>query len=274
MNKQKQPIVVLSTGRTGTNFLSRLLSSLSMGDISHQGKFSRTANIVGNLGLCPDFEEWTKKTLKHLLGRVDRLGSTADPLLSIAYTLLLDHEKQSNQPKMLHVVRDPRNFVTSFMNWRKQRLRRMVLHHLTPFWQPNPWSIGDRGGFESYLKMSKFEHFCWIWAYKNNLFGKKIVEYEVESFFLKFETLMNLSDTENKSIETINAMSSFLNISETRLIEQMDKIPVLNSSLTKSFPKWTQWTNKQAKILEKHCGPLMKKYGYGSEPAWQKLISQ
>ncbi len=270
----KPIVIILSTGRAGTNFLSRLLTSLGIGNISHQGKFSRTANIVGNIGLCPGFEEWSKNILRHMLGGVDRMGSTADPLLSIAHILLLDHNKQRSRPKILHIVRDPRNFVTSFMNWRKQKLRRMVLHHLVPFWQPNPWSMGSGVSFKSYLKMSKFEHFCWIWAYKNNLFEKRMVKSEADFFLLKFETLINFTYPENKSIETINALSCFLNIPASRLIEQVNKTPVLNPSRSKSFPKWVRWTKKQAIIINEHCGPLMKKYGYGSEPEWQKLINQ
>lgn len=272
-NMGKNFLIVLSTGRTGTKFLSQLFTAIGMENISHQGKLSRTANIVGNLGLCPGFQEWSKILLKRMLISVDRMGSTADPLLSIAHILLLDRNKKSRHPKILHVVRDPRNFVTSFMNWRKQKLRRMVLHHLIPFWQPNPCNVGDGSGLGSYFNMSKFEHFCWIWAYKNNLFEKKIKEYGVESFFFKFESLMRLNEPEYKSIETINALSSFLNVPESCLIEQVNNLPVLNSSRSKSFPKWDQWSRKQAAILEKRCGPLMRKYGYGSESEWQNLIN-
>ncbi|WP_320045058.1 sulfotransferase domain-containing protein [uncultured Desulfobacter sp.] len=270
---EKNFLIVLSTGRTGTKFLSQLFTAIGLGHISHQGKFSRTANIVGNLGLCPGFQEWSKILLKNMLTRVDRIGPTADPLLSIAHILLLDQNKKSSRPKILHVVRDPRNFVTSFMNWRKQRLRRMVLHHLIPFWQPNPCNMENSGGFGSYFNMSKFEHFCWIWTFKNSLFEKKVKEYRVESFFLKFELLMDLKDPGKKPTETINALSSFLNVPESFLIEQVKNLPVLNSSRSKVFPKWDQWTSKQATILENQCGPLMRKYGYGSEPEWEKLIN-
>lgn len=261
--------IVLSTGRTGTNYLARIFSALERREISHQGRFSRIMNIAGNMGLCPGFESLSKTFLFHMLNRTDSMKSTVDPLLSIPHILLMDRFQDTKRSKILHIVRDPRDFATSFMNWRRQRLRRLFLHHCVPFWQPNPWCAGDVN-FMEYLQMSKFEHFCWIWAYKNRMFEKVGLDCRVEYLRIRMEDLMGSQDSAGRSL---HGLASFLDVPAQRLAELMMKSPAMNRSTNRSFPRWRSWTRRQAVILEKHCGPLMEKYGYGAEPEWRKLLS-
>jgi len=271
MNRRSnENLIVLSTGRTGTKYLSQMFYALERKDISHQGQFSRTMNIIGNIGLCVLFESLSKKLLLYLLKKTDRMKSTADPLLSIPHILLVDKYNQNNKSKILHVVRDPRDFVTSFMNWKRQKLRRMFLHHCVPFWQPNPLCAGDVS-LKTYFQMSKFEHFCWIWAFKNNLFEKRSLGYCSEYLRIKMEDLTDFKDPNN---ECINKLAIFLNIPTSKLAEILMNSHAINRSDTKYFPCWQYWTKAQALILDKHCGILMKKYGYGAEPEWQNLIKK
>lgn len=269
INKQHNDrLIVLSTGRTGTKFLSQVFSALDRGDISHQGRYSRIINIVGNLGLCGGFGASSRKFLLYILNKTDRMNSTADPLLSVPNTLLQDHHKEINGLKILHIIRDPRDFVTSFMNWRSQKLHRMFLHHCVPFWQPNPWCVGD-ASITTYFKMSKFEHFCWIWAFKNNLFETKWENSGAEYLRLRMEDVSAVPRSDGIGI---NNLASFLNISTSKLVDLWNHSPVVNQSIKKHFPNWRQWPKGRAIIFDKYCGPLMAKYGYGSEPEWQELI--
>lgn len=265
----KQHLIVLSTGRTGTKFLSRIFTSLGIEDISHQGNFSRTMNIVGNIGLCSVFEAPAKIVLQYLLNKTDRMRSTVDPLLSIPHILLANDHKQNITLKFLHIIRDPRDFATSFMNWRRGSLRRMFLHHCVPFWQPTPWCIGDIS-LKPYLKISKFEHFCWIWAFKNNLFFKKMANSGFQYLLFRFEDLTIL---EYSSKGPINTLASFLEIPISKLTDLLVTSKAINVSSVQHFPNWKKWTKQQAMILDKHCGPLMKKYSYGTEPEWQQLVN-
>jgi len=267
MNKKRNGhLIILSTGRTGTKYLSNILSVQFHIDIQHQGQYSRIINILGNLGLCFAFEALSKAVISYIMNITDRMNkSTADPLLSVPHTLIKSSNLEISKLKILHILRDPRDFVTSFMNWRRQKLRRMFLHHCVPLWQPNPWFTGSVN-FKTYIKMSKFEHFCWIWAFKNNLFETRWAK--SKSNYIRFR----MEDLINNNKNCISEFASFLDLSRPKLIEFINKSPTVNRSDNHYFPRWKQWTKEQAMTLDKHCGPLMARYGYGSEPEWQELI--
>ena len=264
----KKEIIVLSTGRTGTKFLSQLLSDQINDQSLHQGRYSRTLNILGNVGLCLGFEESVKWVLCRILKRTDRMGSTVDPLLSVPLTLIFSSQQKLKQHKILHIVRDPRDFTFSFMNWRRQKMRRMFLHHCVPLWQPNPW-VTREASLATYLKMSKFEHFCWIWTYKNQLYEKRFRDIGTEYLRIRFE---DVTGQTLSSVETRCQLADFLELSALGLAETWKRQKVVNRSTSRYFPPWIKWSIKQAKILDKHCGPLMMKYGYGQEAEWQELI--
>ena len=190
-------LVFLSTGRTGTKFLSKLLSNYI--SISHQKKKSRKINIVGNICLNSSYPRFLKTYLKSLL--INQLtNSSSDPLISIGIIILLNDIKFENI-KFIQLIRDPRDFVTSFMNWKNATIKKKILHHFVPFWQPNPWWVGEVP-LTKWIMMGKFEHFCWVWNYKNNLFKKAAINYDYKQ--VKFEDLTNPLVAKNKFHELLN----------------------------------------------------------------------
>ena len=264
MTSSNVPLIILSTGRTGTNYLSQLLQSQGLDDLSHQGKYSRLINILGNVGLCLKSDLLQKRILPKLMEKTGRSVYTADPLLSVPLTLIIPSQTSTQKIKVLHIVRDPRDFVTSFMNWRRQKLRRMFLHHCVPFWQPNPWGVGNTD-LINYIKMSKFEHFCWIWAYKNSLFEKKWNKRGIDYLRIRLEDISNQTNTSKM-------LSSFLGLQEFCFPSELKQNQSVNKSDNAYFPKWNHWTKQQANNLYKHCAQLMEQYGYGLESEWQKKI--
>jgi hypothetical protein len=266
MTSSNGPLIVLSTGRTGTNYLSQRLQAQGIYDLSHQGKYSRLINILGNVGLCVKSDLLQQRILPKLIESTGRSLNTADPLLSVSLTLILSNQISMHKLKVLHIVRDPRDFVTSFMNWRRQKTRRMFLHHCVPFWQPNPWCAGQTG-MTSYIKMSKFEHFCWIWAYKNSFFERKWKKRGVDYLRIRLEDMSNQTNMGEK-------LSSFLGLQEISFPSGLKQNQLINKSDSTHFPKWKHWSKHQADILYKHCAQLMDQYGYGLEPEWKELIKK
>jgi len=35
---------------------------------------------------------------------------------------------------------------------------------------------------------------------------------------------------------------------------------------------WRRWEPNEARLVDEFCGPLMAKFGYGSEPEWRSLL--
>lgn len=146
----------------------------------------------------------------------------------------------------------------------------MFLHHCVPFWQPNPCCAGETDAL-TYIKMSKFEHFCWIWDYKNRLFEKKLKDIGSEYLRIRLEDII---DPNGASDSGIRLLGSFLGLPELEISVNKIQNHAVNKSDGKFFPEWRHWTKERAIILHKYCTPLMKRYGYGFEPEWNALIKE
>ena len=42
-----------------------------------------------------------------------------------------------------HIVRDPRSYVTSHLNFSRQKGTSFIANYFVPFWQPNPFLVGE-----------------------------------------------------------------------------------------------------------------------------------
>ena len=115
--------------------------------------------------------------------------------------------------------------------------------------------------------MSKFEHYCWVWNYKNSYFINKFSKND-NYMLIKLEDLIsdNFEEFWYKIFE-------FLNLSKPDNLKKKMIAEKANPSKQIYFNKWNKWDNRTAELLDKHCGNLMQKLGYGDEIAWKKKIS-
>jgi hypothetical protein len=248
---------VLSTGRTGTNFLAQQLNThFPALKLSHQQQGSRIINIVANLPLTNSVYLSFLEFLLRFFRRGWPPHSTIDPLLSMAIYKVIKYGRiQSNNCRIVHLVRSPENFVTSFMNWKRQSFKRTVLHHLIPFWNPVPFFHGYP--FFSWIRMSKFEQFCWVWNYKNRRYSELSNHHYM---LLKMEDLVHPATRK----DGFQKLASFLGV------ESHSDIPLnvntkVNKSRPKGFPPYKEWTEEQKSLLHTHCAKLMKIWEYGVE---------
>ncbi len=260
MSRPATPLFVLSTGRAGTNYLQRLLARVEGApDVPHQQAGARLLNLVGTATF-----QFGQPALAGCVLRAVRseqvFASTADPLLTMA---LLQTLPTDTDATIFHLVRDPRDFVRSFLNWKRQSAKRTVLHHAVPLWQPNPWLAGDAGFAES-LAMGKFERFAWVWAYKNQAI---INRFGTHPSYHRFR-LEDLTG-EDGSAETKRLLAA-LGLEAHTLAENEEQQRVNKSR--DLFPKWNDWTPRQAAVLHRRAGALMDRLGYGGEPAWLDLL--
>jgi len=242
-------IYVLSTGRAGTNFLSKQFNThFPHLKLTHQQQGSRIINIVANLPLTNSVYLSFLGLLFKLFGRGYPPHSTIDPLLSLAIFKLIKYGRIArNNCLIVHLVRNPGAFVTSFMNWKRQSFKRTILHHLVPFWNPIPF---HGISFISRLKMSKFENFCWVWNYKNACF---LQLREQNYILLRMEDLLK-AESQKRTIETL---ASFFRLEMSKEIF-FDGNEQINKSNPKKFSAFQKWTQQEKKIMYKHCSALSK----------------
>lgn len=267
--KDTQPILIISTGRTGTIFLSRLFADLYPDSASyHERGASRPIQILTNL------------YFSHLLPKSG---------LKLGWKLLKGNEIESCEKKfhidannflygiaslvpelypnlkVIHIVRDPRTYVTSQLNFSLQKRTSFIANYFVPFWQPNPFLIGDIPLYKVF-GFSRFEKYCWIWNFKNRVM-EGLENSTTPYLRIHFEDLFNSSNPEN----TFAKMTDFIGLPRTTGNRERFREPA-NTSAKTYFPEWPEWTSGQALQLKSFCGERMVKYGYGSEANWLEKL--
>lgn len=245
-------IFFLSTGRTSTTFLYNLFNKVYPElNITHQEKFSRLINIINNLPTGYKVKNKLNILIYRYLKNKKFPSNTVDPLQSMAIANLLKENVSNN--KIVHVVRDPRTFVVSFMKWRKDSIKKIILHYLIPFWMPIPY---NHLHIKKIISLPKKYQFCWVWFLKNKLFWEKF--HRSKNYLLiKMEDLLH----EDKKQETYQKISEFLNLENRNIDFKTISFEKLNKS-RKTYPNYSEWNEKDRIYLRNVCGTLMKRFGY------------
>ncbi len=146
--KDTQPILIISTGRTGTIFFSRLFADLypTLAASYHERGNSRPIQILTNLHFSHLLPKSGLKAAWKLFksGEVEACEKNFT-LTPIAFCTDLPRLRQNFIPnlKVLHIVRDPRTYVTSHLNFSRQKGTSYIANYFVPFWQPNPFLVGE-----------------------------------------------------------------------------------------------------------------------------------
>jgi hypothetical protein len=271
MKESITSVIILSTGRTGTMFFAKLLKNLiPQADVYHEaGERSRLINIFTHIHLSgfaplnlplyiwkrvvsPDLQSCTQKyyidSNNHIYAFV--------PLQPHLYPNL----------KVVHLVRDPRSYVRSHINWSRHRLKSFIANYLIPFWQPNAFLMKEMS-LGNWVGLSTFERFCWIWDFKNRFIGN-LEDSDYPYLRVKFENFFESSEPSFY----LNKILHFMGIPELYDLDSHFSHPI-NPNKGLSFPAWQTWSVEQCQRLQDHCGKTMKAYGYGQESTWFKKLN-
>jgi hypothetical protein len=263
------PIQIISTGRTGTIFFARLIGDLYP-DVAayHERGFSRPIQILTNIyfaGLFP------KQSLilawKVLKGR--EIKTCEKPFHMDAncflYGLPAIAPHLTSGLKVIHLVRDPRTYVTSHLNFARFRPTSFIANYLVPFWQPSPFLTGGIP-WKKFFSFSRLERYAWIWDFKNSIMDS-IEQTDVPYLRIRFEDIFHSKAPE----ETFGRITDFIGLPHKTNIQERFYQPV-NQAPKTNFPEWPGWTPAQCTQLHALCGKHMARYGYGDEAAWHKKI--
>jgi len=263
--------VILSTGRTGTMFFSDLLKGLlSNTDVYHEaGERSRLINIFMHAhlsGLLPSnmpIWAWQQAIAPNLHHRKNLNYIDSNNHI---YTLVPKFPFLYSNLKVIHIVRDPRTYVSSHINWARHRPKSFIANHIVPFWQPNAYLLGQMS-FKKWTFLSPLERFGWIWDFKN-CFINQLENSDIPYLRVRFEDFFGGDNPEKH----LNQVFSFLDLPKAAHMNTHFQKPV-NPGIKKSFPSWHNWTEKQCNQLKTICGATMALYGYGHETAWINQVS-
>jgi len=267
MDKEFQSVLIISTGRTGTKFLAAMLDEIIPdADVFHEaGERSRLINILSNAYLAKlipqlfPLRAW-KRAISAQLQKTKSEKNYYIDSNNHLYVPAVCWPALYPNLRVIHIVRDPRTYIRSHLNWSRSRLRSFIANYLIPFWQPNGYLLGEMS-FIQWLRLSKFERFSWIWDYKNR-FIAQIEDSKIPYLCLHFEDLF---ESENPD-KAFNHLLKFIGVSE--LDDVIGSIGTPINPSKKSIPAWTKWSDEICRSILVLCGSGMDRYGYGVESEW------
>ena len=296
----KRLVFVVSGGRTGTKFFAVQLGRLLDNVLAVHEPDTLTTDLPEAIGKIRRFG------LRHMV--VDRLlGKTGIRQLSEAYlsgeiaaseavrrmrSARASYHASVEQPvivesyyawyglvplletafgnvRVLSIVRDPRDWVRSQMNWGSQFGSRDWAYRLG-FAKLSPGRVGDREFAGSWNDMDRFSRLCWFWraiyTALADAAGLPFVRTErYEDLFAEDVTLSRLQDTLKFLFEDALDLPD---LDSTFLRERIHR------NLSYDFPHWTEWSTARAAELEAICGPVMRQFNYGREQEWSTLLAE
>lgn len=267
--KGVQPIVIVSTGRTGTGFLADLLQRrVPQADAHHITPHSTWINLLSNAYLAGLLSKGLLVRLARALkGRhLQRCGKAhfVDSNNHL-YALVAVAPEVYPGLKVVHVVRDPRTYVRSHLNWARQRRKSFFANYLLPLWQPNAFLIREMS-LSQWLSLSRFERFCWIWDFKNR-FIETLAGSGTPYLRVRFEDLFEDLDPEPH----FRRLFEFMELPAPDELRQEVSRPH-NETRVRPHPGWREWHPRQCARLHALCGSKMADYGYGVEDEWLEKV--
>lgn len=272
MNNSYQSFLFLSTGRTGTKFLASILGdTVPDANASHEGgERSRLINIFSHANLAGFTPQsftlfaW-RMAISKSLNITHELGKYYIDANNQIYELVVNHPELYPGLKVVHIIRDPRDYSRSHLNWTHGRVKSLLANYLVPFWQPTGVLHGEMRLGE-WFRLTKLEQFAWIWNYKN-MYINQLEGSSTPYLWVRFEDLFS---TTAPGL-TYGKILDFLGLSDYKPADDYFQ-KIINASKNKRVPEWTQWPDLQCKIIDRLCRVGMEKFGYGDEPEWISKI--
>lgn len=235
---------LLGIGRSGTKFLSELLNDDKNAIVFHEPiPEDFDAFCTAHKDKKSAFRyinKYRKKKMYSLVKDVDvkTYGEVNSALRYHVEALT----KCFPHAKTLHLVRDGRDVVRSFMS-RVHYTKRSKGHHALRPSKRDPMHL-------NWDRLSRFERICWLWADANRCARQHLNRY------VKFENVISKYKYFEENIENYLG----LQIGREKWIEAINRPK--NSTSQFTLPHWSEWDERLSESFERICGAEMRIYGY------------
>lgn len=298
----KYVLIVASGGRTGTRFFGEAMGEVIEDCVSFHEPDVLTTNLQSNFRKIQQFGFY-----QNFLGKLlDRTGLRAVGLKAMAgqitaeaaadeislhrdrfyarqsASLVVDSSLQwfgllnavplaMSNVKAICVIRDPRSWVSSAENWghwwasSQDWVRKLGRLRLTPC------ILGEQANCSRWRSMTTFEKLCWSWTALNRTMFDAAGRHSTIRMF-RFEDLFHSEQRKANMKDMLEFATTFSDKAFRFNLERLLSTSPVNTSLGRSADEWRGWSSSRCRILEQHCGPLMRLFGYGDEPEWNKRV--
>lgn len=257
--KFQKVVIILSTGRTGTMGLAKLFDA-GFDNVKglHEPPPSRNLRIASNRYVC---RRLSKGEMLRILtnSRGKMLAQIREPIYVESNWFLygfIDVLKDVFGPvQVLHVVRDPRTLIRSYLNFGTLNGLKGIAARYFPYWMLKIDNY-DPDARTSFARMSDAERLSWTWKTTNAEIDRAEELYGDDYLRMRYE------DVFAKDGQGIRRIVEWVGLKwDPKLLELMQSEKV-NASRDKGFPKFDEWAPAEKQRLLDLCGAQMEKYGY------------
>lgn len=246
---------IVSTGRTGTQFLARFFNSFSDVYANHEPK-------PDFLGLSINYvrgdvtKEYAVKAIecgrRPMFRRIKRKGvAIYIESNNRFFSLLKPLQEVFDDFRLIHIIRDGRDYVRSGMSrsWYTDndpyKGKRMEATYFEDDEYRDQWS-----------DMTRFEKIAWRWQKKNNFIFRATKDMK-NVLTLKFEEIF-----QTKDYEGIRKIAEYIGLPKEEVEQKIEKMMSKKINATKEYkiPEWTEWGQDLMKKFDRIAGALMRNY--------------
>jgi hypothetical protein len=248
-------LFVVSTGRTGTQFLARFFSELGADARHEPGPF--WLRNLSNAYVSGHFSHARARRIL-LRKRPAAEGRLYVESSCLVYGLVRPICDAFPDARVVHIVRDPRTYVRSAMDWGVHRLAGRPLN-LVPFRRLspahyNPWSPKAR---LEWALSDQFERVCWNWLALNRAIRLQ-GEGQRRFIVVRFEDIFE----RDRGYPGLRAIAEFTGVeAPDGAVERFGSLPV-NVARRREFPPWSDWSPSMRQRLLEVCGEEAARYQY------------
>lgn len=252
---------ILGLGRSGTAFLSSLLSRDRRGVVHHEPNPQDAGLLVlRHAGVFNHtVDQLLGERFRVLLSRADGAEFYGEVNSLLRYEA--DWLRARFDPTLIHLVRDGRDFVRSAY----------IRDVFTEYEADGPILPHDGDPFAArWSKMSRFERLCWYWMHTNDVLASQVERRA------RFEDLLaDYRSFEREILQPIGVrVSEDLWSREVRRPRNTSRHFVLKRVARRlvgrrrqrpaatPLPHWSEWDEAQTQRFWEICGPTMQQMGY------------
>jgi len=254
-------VIVVSTGRTGTKAIAawtnRNLPAVASWHEPFPSRFLRPLchmRVAGQLtddGLIGIMRAASYARRRRASG--DTLFFEASPYLRACVDLL---PSIFEDPLVLHLVRDPRAYVTSYINHGAFSGPKGILGQLVPYWQLKPEHI-DPDGALRWRAMPHHERICWRWNALNRLIEEGATSLPGDRYLR-----LRCEDIIDSRMHGLAPLAAALGIAPGTGECRMTLDVRTNESRNALHPAAYHWSEQMISVMHQYCGERMRQYGY------------
>jgi hypothetical protein len=259
--KFRQVVVVVSTGRTGTQALAHHLDAC-YDDVTalHEPRPSRHLRLLSNRALAGKLTR--EQGIRALLRSRERLFRGIDSPMYVesnwyVYGLLEALKDIAPRAKVLHVVRDPRTYIPSGINFGQFSGLRALATRFVPYWYLKPEQAPQRlEPRKPWSQHTEPERLAWHWKVVNGEIDRVAPLFGDNFMRIRYEDLFGSEAT------SLGRLLEWIGLPDRTAMRERMREKKVNASTARRCPPWREWELAERHAVLDLCGDRMRDYGY------------